>query len=337
MTELARSLRPTRVTQVEASASALQGGLYIVAGSFESRSVRATELLPAGGLRDAVVFSYEDTLDSVMGRYHSMRIRQELHAKGMESINVLGCHFSDPFSVVRNFHTFVCTGRLRPDIETVTIDTTCLTKIHLLLLLQYLEERMRIITINILYTEPLSYATAFGKQLSYGIERTVYLPYQSKTHRSRGVGLIAFLGHERLRVERIIQELEPDVSVIILGQPGFSKEMYDDSRRINDTLLQRSLYDKQYQLAHVPANDIVASQDTLIQQIEQIQERGCDTIYFAPLGTKIQAMSIEMIRRLELPVRMLLAYSIPRKYEKSMYSQGIGPTYSFQLIDPARP
>lgn len=326
-------LRLTKITHVEAEAL-LEGGVYIVASSFEPRSVRATELLPSGVLRDAVVFSYEDTLDSVMGRHHSARIRQTLDATGASEVNVLRCRFSDPFSMVRGFHTFIHRSQFRSRLDTVTIDTTCITKLHLLLLLQYLYDKMHTQTVNVLYTEPLSYATAFGKQLSYGIERTVYLPYQPwTTERSGGVGLVAFLGHERLRVERIIQELEPDVSVIILGQPGFSNEMYDASKRINQTLVHRSLYDNQYQLAEAPSNDVQASRDVLLQQIERVQQQGCDTIYFAPLGTKLQAMSIEIVREMNLPVRMRLAYSIPRRYEKSMYSQGIGPTYFLRLVN----
>lgn len=324
----------TKVTQVEL-ATLLRGGLYIVAGSFEPRSVRATELLPSGALQDAVVFSYEDTLDSVMGRYHSMKIRQALDATGVPDVNVLRCRFADPFSMVREFHAYIRTKEFRSRLDTVTIDCTCITKLHLLLLLQYLYEKMHILTVNILYTEPLAYATAFGKQLSYGIDRTVYLPYQPRTQRSSGVGLVAFLGHERLRVERIIQELEPDVSVVILGQPGFSDEMYDDSRRINDTLVHRSTYDNQYRLVEAPSNDIRASADLLVDQIQQVQELGCNTVYFAPLGTKLQAMSIEVVRQLSLPVRMLLAYSIPLRYEKNMYSEGIGPTYVSRLVDRA--
>lgn len=327
--------RLTRITEVEAEAL-LKGGLYIVASSFEPRSVRATQLLPAGALHEAVVFGYEDTLDSVMGRYHSMRIRQTLDAAGIRDVSVLRCRFSDPFSMVRGFHAFIGSSRFRSGPDTVTIDTTCITKLHLLLLLQYLRDKMHTRTVNILYTEPLSYATAFGKQLSYGIERTVYLPYQPRRQQSGGVGLVAFLGHERLRVERIIQELEPDIAVVILGQPGFSDEMLDDSRRINDSLIHRSSYDSQYALAVAPSNDIRASADVLVDQIERIRQQGCDTIYFAPLGTKLQAMSIDIVRGMDLEIRSLLAYSIPRRYEMSMYSQGVGPTYFSQLASPSQ-
>jgi len=194
--------------------------------------------------------------------------------------------------------------------------------------LKYLETELGVETIRVSYTEPLAYATAFGKALSYGIDRTVYLPYAAASYRSRGVGLIAFLGHEKQRLEYIIQELEPDVSVIVIGEPGFSRDMVEDSKRINESLLGRSTYDHQYRLAKVPANDLQGTVDALRDELERMKRRGCDSVYLAPLGTKVQALGIDILRRAQVGVRMLLAYSIPKRYEKRLYSQGSGPTYT---------
>ena len=206
-------------------------------------------------------------------------------------------------------------------------DVTCFTKLHLLLLLRYLHSNLRVETIRICYTEPLAYATAFGRQLSYGVRRTVYLPYQLKEHRSSRVGLIAFLGHERLRLERIVQELEPELSVVVLGEPGFAKSMEDESRRVNDSLIHRASYDRQYRVASAPAGDLQAVCRVLKAELEVILAHDCETVYLAAMGTKIQALGFEMLRRAGFEIRMLLAYSIPRSYERNMYSQGNGPTY----------
>lgn len=302
-------------------------GMYLVASSFEPRSVRATSLVSEAAFRHAILFSYEDTLDTVMGRHHSAQIKKCLQEKLIESVNVLPCNFSDPFSVVRVFDMLMHQKKSLGDVASVTIDATCFTKVHLLLLLQYLQNRLHIDEVRICYTEPLSYATAFGRQLSYGIDRTVYLPYQPIEHRSNRVGLIAFLGHERLRLERIVQELEPDFSVVILGDPGYARHMQDYSLLVNRTLIYRTNYDYQYRLAKAPANDLMTSAEILKEQAERLQSDGCDTLYLAALGTKIQALGFDLLRRSELRIRMLLAYSIPKRYERNLYSQGIGPTY----------
>ena len=307
--------------------------LYLVASSFEPRSVRATEMIEAGTFRRAVVFNYQDTLDSVLGQENARRIRVELNRAGVSTVDVLPCRFSDPYGAVKIFNVFLAEAELAGKVRSVCVDVTCFTKLHLLTLLRYLDVEMGADTVRVCYTEPLSYATAFGKALSYGIERTVYLPYHPKPHRSQRIGLVAFLGHERIRVECIIQELEPDVAVIMLGEPGFTRDMQDDSRRINESLIHRSTYDRQYRLVTMPANDLPRAWRCLKAEVEKVRGEGCDSVYFAPLGTKLQALGIDMLRRSGEPPRMVLAYAIPRRYERRMYSLGSGPTYMGVLYD----
>ena len=307
--------------------------LYLVASSFEPRSVRATEMIEAGTFRRAVVFNYKDTLDSVLGQENARRIRVELNRAGVSTVDVLPCRFSDPYGAVKIFNVFLAEAELAGKVLSVCVDVTCFTKLHLLTLLRYLDVEMGADTVRVCYTEPLSYATAFGKALSYGIERTVYLPYHPKPHRSQRIGLVAFLGHERIRVECIIQELEPDVAVIMLGEPGFTRDMQDDSRRINESLIHRSTYDRQYRLVTMPANDLPRAWRCLKAEVEKVRGEGCDSVYFAPLGTKLQALGIDMLRRSGEPPRMVLAYAIPKRYERRMYSLGSGPTYMGVLYD----
>ena len=316
----------SKVESIDAWGEAVD--LYLVAGSFEPRSVRATSLISAGTVGRAVIFQYQDTLDTALGLENARQIRGALRDAGVAEIDVLPCRFSDPYSAIRTFHFFLREKGLMGRMRNVFIDITCFTKLHMLMLLKYLDTRLGVDAIGVSYTEPLAYATAFGKALSYGIEKTVYLPYCPAAFRSRSVGLIAFLGHERLRLECIIQELEPDVSVIVLGEPGFTRGMVEDSRRINDSLIHRSTYDRQYRLVTVPANDLVGAKDCLRGQLERMKGEGCDSVYMAPLGTKLQALGIDGLRRSGLSVRMLLAYTIPRRYERNLYSQGSGPTYS---------
>ena len=302
-------------------------GIYLVAGSFEPRSVRATRLVSAGAFADSVVFNYEDTLDSAMGRHHVEQLKAVLEDKTGRPPFVLRCSFADPYSVVRSFGALLSTEHSFDRKPTFTVDATCFTKIHLLLLLKYIADRYGSDAVRVCYTEPLTYATAFNRQLSYGIDRTIYLPYQVAKHSSKGVGLVAFLGHERLRLERIVQELEPDIAVVILGEPGFTQQMLEYSRRANATLIHRASYDGHYRIVSAPANDVLATADLLEGEVEAVRSVGCDSVYLVALGTKLQAVSIEVLRRRGIGGRLLLGYSIPKSYERNMYSQGSGPTY----------
>ena len=322
----------TRVDVIDATDGSPED-LFLVASSFEPRSVRASSLWTAGSLTRAVVFNYEDTLDTVIGRHHARQIRRHLADGCNVRVHTLPCYFMDPYSVVRVFGAFLSRESWARSVHAVTVDATCFTKVHLLLLLQYLHMHMRAKRVRVCYTEPLSYATAFGKALSYGIESTVYLPYQPARHSSAGVGLVAFLGHERLRLERIVQELEPDISAVVFGEPAFDRNMQDYSRRVNESLIHRSMYDGQYRLVTASTKDPSSVASMLRDEVEKMTREGYDTVYIAPLGTKLQALGIELLRRFEVPARLLLAYSIPKRYEKSVYSQGSGPTHIVNLVD----
>ena len=307
--------------------------LYMVASSFEPRSVRATSLVRRGAFLRAVIFGYQDTLDTVLGQDHARQIRAGLVAAGVRSVDVLPCRFSDPYGALRVLHAFLLENGLMGTVRSVFVDITCFTKLHLLTLLRYIEMEMKTEVVTVCYTEPLAYASAFGKSLSYGIERSVYLPYETAARRSGGVGLLAFLGHERVRLEYILQELEPDVAVILLGEPGFTLDMAEYSRRTNESLIHRSTYDRQYRLVTVPTRDVGIVRDSLETEVIKMMESGCDSVYVAPLGTKLQALAIDALRRSGIGVRMLLAYTIPRRYERRLYSQGNGPTYCGVLYD----
>lgn len=307
--------------------------LYMVASSFEPRSVRATSLVRRRALSRAVIFSYEDTLDTVLGQDHARQIRDGLRTAAVPSIDVLPCRFSEPYGAMRVLHAFLLERELMGTIRSVLVDITCFTKLHLLTLLRYIERELKAEAVTVCYTEPLAYASAFGKSLSYGIQRSVYLPYESAVRRSGGIGLLAFLGHERVRLEYILQELEPDIAVIMLGEPGFTLDMAEYSKRTNESLIHRSTYDRQYRLVTVPTKDVTVVRETLEAEVGKMSEAGCDSVYLAPLGTKLQALAIDALRRTKIQIRMLLAYTIPRRYERRLYSQGSGPTYRCVLYD----
>jgi len=291
-----------------------------VASSFEPRSVHAAKLLE-GNVERAVTFNYDDTLNTEMGIRHAQELDSVLIPKS-QSRHVMHCRVAEPFSVVRAFHTYVTHEHLVGNIRSVVLDATCFTKLHLLLLLRYLWEWLRVDLIRVCYTKPLMYATAFGQNLSYGIQRTVYLPYCATERVAVGTGMIAFLGHEPHRLERLVQEIEPDLCLMLLGEPGFTNEIAAYSRKANERLIRRTEYDRHYQYDVVPADDIERCVEAISQKLEVLQNADCGHIYLAPLGTKLQALSIDIISQRKPTAKLSLAYSIPERYESCNYSHG---------------
>lgn len=302
--------------------------MFLVASSFEPRSARSVSLIEEGAVDDAIIFNYQDTLDLASGRFHAQTIREglgKLLVTGRPF--VLPCSFAKPYSVLHALSALLRERKL--EAECVTIDITCFTKLHLLLLLRYLHEEMQVPSVRICYTEPLTYATAYGKALSYGTAKTISLPYRSGARGANRVALMAFMGHERSRLERVLQELEPDIAVVILGTPGFSPNIREYSKRVNQGLILRAAFDPQYRFVEMP---VLQPWDIYLRLLEEMRmvrsEHDCETVYFATMGTKLQALAVDMMRRSEdIDARLLLAYSVPKRYERNLYSQGSGRTY----------
>lgn len=300
--------------------------LVMVASSFEPRSIRAAELIE-GNIERVVIFNYDDTLITAVGQEHARKIEAILREKS-SSVEILGCQVAEPFGVVRAFHTYITKERLVGSVQSVVLDATCFTKLHLLLLLRFLRQWLRIETLQVCYTKPLIYGTAHGKELSFGIRKTVYLPYrqvEQQVQASR-TGLIALLGHEPYRLERLIQEIEPDLCVVLLGEPGYTDDMAKYSRTVNERLIRRAEYDRHYRHDTVPVDDIVRCREILAQQLTDLYQEDCGHVYIAPLGTKLQALAVDALSQDDVRTKLSLAYAIPKRYEYRNYSQGASET-----------
>ena len=164
--------------------------LVLVASSFEPRSVRAAELMK-GNIERVIIFNYDDTLITELGQRNARKIEDVLRKKS-NSVEILSCKVIEPFGVIGAFHTYITKERLVGSVQSVAIDATCFTKLHLLLLLRFLRRWLRIETLQVYYTKPVIYGTALGKKLSFGIQKTVYLPYCQVEQQASRTGLIAF-------------------------------------------------------------------------------------------------------------------------------------------------
>lgn len=304
--------------------------LFLAASSFEPRCCRAGELLEPGAVTSSVIFRYSDTLDSALGLANTRSLTEDLRIK-CASVDVLDCSFSDPYSVVRSLRPWLRdTRHLLSKRPSISIDISCFTKLHLLLLLEHLHREFPDQTADtrIIYTEPLSYAASFGRQLSYGIKDTVHIPFSSPSHETGQTALIIFLGHEALRAEKIIEELEPELIILVQGSQGYSEEMYSTHLGINRALLDRVKYNHQYRLLAGSPRDFLSLAAALEGMTAPLVQQGFGTFYLAPLGTKLQTVAFELLRRSNPDLRLLVSYAIPKRYERKYYSQGVGPSWA---------
>lgn len=299
---------------------------FLAATSFEQRSLAVSQKEDFES-DCALVFRYEDALGSEQGMANTRLLHESLQQK-TKDIKFVHCDFRDAYSALRSVQGFF--EGLSRSPRSILVDITCFTKVHLLLILRFLDERFKPELLLAKYAEPLIYGTSFGRRLTRGIWESVYIQYVEGNINFDHTGLIIFLGHEYDRAERIIQELQADEVVMVVGTPGFTSEMAHASRRLNKPLLSRARWDGQLKIRSLATNDPHACCEFLVRVEAELRQLNVNSIYISPMGTKLQSLGIHLFRK-RAKIRTSIAYTIPTSYDQASYSLGIGEIHTIDL------
>lgn len=297
--------------------------LFICASSFEDRSRRAAELLsPQYRTKQALVVFYRDTLNHEKGKKNLECIDRCLK-KHASKIDGIICDFRNTYSLISELERKENEGKLILQSKFITIDITCFTKLHLLLLLRYLSWKTKAV-FRFVYTEPLTYSTMAGENLSYGFLELVTVKYKiSQTYENKkGSCYIFFIGHEFARTYKAFELLEPERYWIIKGTPGYSLQLELFSQRENEFLIRKA--ERLKTLKSASTKDPFDVMNCL-REISQ-EEKEKENLVFIPCGTKLQTLGIFMFSQITHGFNLIVSYPMPLRYEEKTYSRGFGKT-----------
>lgn len=300
--------------------------LFICATSFEDRCKRATELLDQQYyVKDAIVVLYKDTLIPKKRDINSQFIDKKLN-KCVSNIIPIGCDFRNTYSLLFELERKLKEGKIMLNHKFITIDITCFTKLHLLLLLKYLSQKTKAI-FRFLYTKPLTYCTLEGKdkKLSYGFLELVTTKYKIEpgANNKEGNCCIFFLGHEFERTYKAFELLEPTDYWVIQGVPGYNIQMETYSRRENEFFIKEAEALGRYKYAS--AEDPVGVVECLKGILQKEEDK--ESLIFVPCGTKPQTLGIFMFSEIVEGFNLKISYPMPKSYNAESYSRYVGKTY----------
>jgi hypothetical protein len=310
------SLRQIQEQNPVSPISEVADDFFICATSFEDRSRRAVELLSSSyRVENALMVFYRDTLNVTHGRKNVDFIANKLekHASHMSSII---CDFRNAYSIIIELEKKIGSGKLDINKKYFTIDISCFTKLHLLLLLRYLSRKTKGY-FRFLYSEPLTYGTierTLGDRkvgLSYGFLEMITINYKmnSAAIEKKGETYIIFLGHEFERTYQAFKLLEPERFWVLKGSPGFSLQLELWSNKVNEILINDP-YDVENCL-----NDLLKV------------EKNIASLNFVPCGTKLQALGIFLFAQNLKDCNLIISYPMPLRYEEKNFSRGFGKTW----------
>lgn len=302
-----------------------QDDFFICATSFEDRCRRSAELLsPEFKTKEALVVFYNDTLNVAYARKNVNFINTILEGCA-ENLYTIRCDFRNPYSLISELNKELNKGRLNlQNYKFVTIDITCFTKLHLLLLLRYLSEKTNAI-FRFIYTEPLTYGTIQGKDLSYGFLELSTINYKldHDAINKKGDSHIFLIGHEFTRTYQAFKLLEPEKYWILLGRPGFNAELESYSRKINELFIREA--ESFGRFTETSTKDPYSVSDSLYEISQKEIESA--NLYIIPSGTKLQTLGIFLFSQKITQFNVIITYPIPLRYEEKSFSKGFGKTW----------
>lgn len=269
---------------------------------------------------EAVIFHYDDPNPR---REQNHRLLQATLAAAVAVIEI-------PFTeadAVKSFHAqreqfrrVADQSRNRP----LVVDISVLTKRHLLILLQWLDDYDCWSRLWIAYTEPEEYEVEGHLPLSFGISSVGQVPgFSASPDPSRPLHVAMFLGYEGDRAFATYELLQARRTTLIVPHPPFRESWIGRTEAMNRDLI--AVVGKAAVLK-ADALDPESSYTVLGNVFGPAAERTEFSRAICPLGTKPQVLGAYMYMRQAVDSPAVI-YTSSLRHNHSYYSRGAGPTW----------
>jgi hypothetical protein len=273
-------------------------------------------------IREMVVFDYEERRKDVTeDRIKEYDFYKQL---GFDYIELI-CSENTPSICIKKYAksslNFAANSK-------VAIDISCFTKPYVFSLMKFLKEEIKLDSVAVFYTEPMSYMLSRGLYNSYhstvGSLSVMEIPgFPGVEIGSAKKILVVLLGFDGELASFITEEVSPEKVIIVNGFPSYVPKFKDISLINNERLINYSNAHKS--LEFVRANDPFATYNLLESLISQ--EIGA-SLTIAPIGTQPMALGACMFAIMYQQVRIIYPY--PEKYA-SITTDKCWNSWSYQV------
>ena len=294
--------------------------LFVCAASFEARCLAGPLSLRNDDYHTdaAIVFYYEhpDLMELRDDRLN--RLSAILDDVSGKHLQVIPCDLYEPQAGMRAMSASEYFHKLTHSGGTCTMDTSTLTKKHLLMLMRFLDVSGNPPS-RLLYTKT---ANPIYSKLTEGILSVDAIPgFAGSVSAHRPTRLILFLGFEAERAMAVWRYYEPASAVAVLSDVPSTPQWLLRMKEIHRELLQIPTVDSVVVQAGVPS----VTWELLRDEIKLRSES--HDICIAPLGSKAQVIGVYEAAR-ECP-EVQVAYCPPHRYLPNYPRRGVGETVFF--------
>lgn len=298
--------------------------IHYCCASFEPRSTTISDNLPDDYTAKLGIIYYNRELTNLAPDKLSQskdRLRERL-GDYCQEIRMVEGSIEDPIFQLEELRSSLnYANNYIESIDSVTVDITTFNRESLLILFNLLNSWHPKVELDVLYVSPREY----GEWLSRGYKTIRNVLGFTGIHSSdRSMALVVLSGFERDRTYKIVEELEPAVVYLGIGEVP-TKDKFLDRNRQHQEIIKNRQDTIEFGF---PANDIDLSRDSVNERVSENID-GFD-IVLAPMSTKLSTIGCWKVAR-NFP-RSQVIYALPDEYNYENYSTGSGDIYCDSFI-----
>jgi hypothetical protein len=298
--------------------------LFVACASFEPRTASVSLNLPAGYKTSrALVYTNHEFLCGPAGQATRKNLYRMIDALARHAGSVQVAEGSwlcaqTQWGVVRAALDESLPAE--PPAPSVTVDITTFNRESLLVTVLLLRTRFPDSRIRLLYASPAEH----GSWLSRGFRgvRNV-IGFAGMQYPSRPTLLMVLSGFESERTLKLIEEHEPTLVLLGIGDPPTRKEFLDRNEDEQRLVLARQGVRK----FSFPTKDLDACHAALMEQLSGYATT--HNIILAPMSTKLS--TIAALTVCEKYPQAQITYCLPGEYNIDQYSSGVSTIYEARL------
>jgi hypothetical protein len=206
----------------------------------------------------------------------------------------------------------------------VVLDISVMTKRHLLMMLQWLDDIGCFQRLHIIYSEPAEYRVTEHMPLSFGVSKVEEVPgFAATPDASRPLHVAIFLGYEGDRTLATYEIVQPMRTTLVIPDPPFKESWRGRTEEFNRDLI--AIVGESV-IRRSSATDPDETHGLLLEILGPETDRAEFAKMVCPLGTKPQTVGVYMyVRRAIDPPAVV--YTGPLRHNHTYFSEGIGKTW----------
>lgn len=310
---------PQQVETIKSAGPADQDDFFLCAASGSRKCLGVAKRLSKYHTDSSIIIKSNSPRD-VEGNVDEL---QGILSEKSRKVSILEFGEEDPLSTVRQLKEIIEEyGRGR--LNSILLDVTSFRKKEMFLVLSLLR-RMGILSLcRIFYTEPDNYIV---KDKDYGIKDVSIVPTMKSTYKAhKDVCLVIFLGYEHERALAVRDNIEPNITYVVIPDPPYKEDWRGRTEKYNSSLIS-SLPKERVLRSHSrePSSTYSLLSTVLHNKHEKFNW------FFSPLGTKLQAIGLFFYVVDHPKNTTVVSSSIYNPGRTEYTSRGIGRTWKILI------